>query len=187
MTALSPGNCLGSRSQPQAGRAYSPGGAPSSRPSFLSAVARGRTDAAAPILAPVRFPDEALGGGGAGGRREEHAEQEGREEEERGWEKEQPAGEEEEEKRPAGVGAGGGQALRTTGDGQRGEKAGRGGRGKELQRAGRGSLGGGAGASGGGACAPRPSRGPHRGTKMAGRTAGTEGPPVVAAAAALRL
>lgn len=78
MTALSPGNCLGLKSQPPAGRACSPGGAPSSRPSFLSAVARGRTDAAAPILAPVRFPGEAQGGGGAGEKGEERVEQEGK-------------------------------------------------------------------------------------------------------------
>ncbi|CAI9180123.1 unnamed protein product [Rangifer tarandus platyrhynchus] len=55
-------------------------GPPTSRPSFLSAVARGRTDAAAPILAPVRFPGEAQGGGG-GEKREERAEQEGKTEE----------------------------------------------------------------------------------------------------------
>lgn len=50
--------------------ACSPGGAPSLRPPFPPAAARGRTDAVAPILAPVRFPAEAGGGGGAGGERE---------------------------------------------------------------------------------------------------------------------
>lgn len=42
---------------PQAGRARSPGRASSSPPAFLYAGARGRTDAAAPILASMRFPE----------------------------------------------------------------------------------------------------------------------------------
>lgn len=102
MTALSPGNCLGPRSQPQAGRVCSSGGVPSSRPSFLSVVARGRTDAAAPILAPARFPGEAGGGRWWNGKREERAGREGKEKEEQrlgvgGGEKEPRAGEPEEQ------------------------------------------------------------------------------------------
>lgn len=162
-------------------------GPPISRPSFLSAVARGRTDAAAPILAPVRFPGEAQGGGG-GEKREERAEQEGKTEEQ-----------------GASVGrvgtAGGGGGVEAAGGGEgvgarRAESQGapKGdwrrssqGRSKGLQQAGeepprtKGWREGRAHRQGG-ACVAPPLRRCCE-TKMAGRAAGTEGLPTAAAAA----
>lgn len=51
-----------------------PGAAPSSRLSFLSEVARGRTDVAAPVQAAVRIPEAGGGGVKREGKKEEREE-----------------------------------------------------------------------------------------------------------------
>lgn len=188
MTALSPGNCVGPRSQPRGGPRLQLG-----------------WGAVLPALFPLR------GGPGAGGRGGAHpgpraVSRRGRRREVMEWEEGGARG-----ARGEGEGGAAAEGRRRL---RRGSRRSGSGRGRGLGGRGAGSRGapgsseaeqrretgglaaaaGGAveaaGAEGGGAVGgagptqPRPlPTGPRRGTKMAGRAAGTEGPPAAAVAA----